>query len=111
MALANTTSRPQPATSSWGILISEALLFVLFSALLFMLAARVPDARADMGFLCACGLALQAVAFVRLATRVQRVLDTDCPECTQNFHGFPDRHPVPFRRHCAHCGAASQPRS
>lgn len=95
--------------AGWGVFFSETLLFGLVSVALFTLVGRVPDGRADLGFLCAIALVLHALAFVRLVDRFETFLSYECPSCQRNFHGYPDRYPVPFRKSCAHCGDPAQP--
>lgn len=90
------------------MLISEYLLFALVTVLFLVLGMRVPDGRADLSFLVLVGMGLHAFAMLNLAERTQRFLARECGVCHQNFHGFPDRYPVPFRRRCAHCGADSR---
>jgi hypothetical protein len=98
-----------PTPNGWGVLLSEALLLVLLTVALVALVWRVPGDRTDAGFLSVLALGLYSVAFWRLVARVQRFLDVECPDCTENFHGLPDRLPVPFRSHCAHCGRPGLP--
>lgn len=102
--------RHSPATpNGWGVLLSEAILLTVVTIALFALVWRVPGGRADAGFLSAIAIGLYSIAFWRLVARAQRFLDADCPDCDQNFHGLPDRLPVPFRRRCAHCGRPGLP--
>lgn len=105
MEIEQTREAAAGAGTSWGMLLSEGLLFALMTALLFGLAWRVPDQRGDLGFLVLSAIVLHGGAFVRWMSRVSLFLAYDCPDCSYNFHGYPDRLPVPFRRTCAHCGA------
>lgn len=98
-----------PTPNGWGVLLSETLLVMLLTMVLFTLVWRVPGGRADAGFLTALAIALYSVAFWRLVARIQAFLAVECPDCEQNFHGLPDRRPVPFRRSCAHCGRSGLP--
>jgi hypothetical protein len=110
MAIVRTRRHPErPGAVGWSVLLSEALLFGVVSVAVFALVGRVPDGRGDLGFLCALVLVLHALAFLRWVERLQDFLALDCPRCEQNFHGYPDRYPVPFRKRCAHCGQDAHP--
>jgi hypothetical protein len=97
-----TAKRPN---ATWLQLSLEVMVFSGIGVLLCLAGARIPDGRADAGFVFAILVALHAGGVVRFVLRASEFLELECPVCTHSFHGLPDRLPKPFRRHCAHCGS------
>ena len=64
----------------------------------------MPGQRSDTSFFFVVILALHALGVGRFWIRAEAFLAFECPECSESFHGFPDRLPRPYRSHCAECG-------
>jgi len=95
-----------PDVLGWAQLLSEAAVLGIVSLLLLVVAALTPNQRSDAGFVLFLVLALHAWGVGRFWVRVEAFLAFECPACLESFHGFPDRMPRPFRRHCARCEAS-----
>jgi hypothetical protein len=96
---------PVRIRGTWTQLTLELGVLGAAAGLLARIAQQIPDGRPDVGFVFAIALVLHASGFVRFARRTADFLEIECPQCSESFHGVPDRLPRPFRTRCAHCGA------
>jgi len=94
-----------PDRLGWTQLLSEAAVLGAVSLLLLVVATLLPNQRSDTGFVFCLALALHAWGVGRFWIRAEAFLGFACPECSESFHGFPERIPRPYRKHCAECGA------
>jgi hypothetical protein len=101
------SATPRSVTSpglGWTQLLFETGVLAVVSLLLLVVATLVPDHRSDAGFLFFLVLVLHAFAVGRYWIRAETFLSFECPGCSEPFHGFPERLPLPYRKHCAGCG-------